>query len=316
MDLRGWGGILDKCCEIRAFETCIQNLYHTDIVQSPVHLSLGQELISVLAARFSTKCDHVVGNYRSHALSIAFTKDLDLLILELCGKKQGVFGGRAGSMHLGDPDSNMPWTSAIVGTGVPVALGLAASLKLDGKGDRLVTVQFGDGAFEEGCVLESLNAASAMRLLIVFLLEDNGLAIYSRKEARTHPKTDYVARAKAFNIKSFGCSMLDPQSVYKTFKKAYSFCRKNQIPVFIHVSCYRWCQHVGVEYDWKVGYRNPSELAPWLDSDIISNPAKIGLEKEYSQALYENHYKKILSKFLSLSSAEDPSPSTILRHVY
>ena len=154
-----WELILEKTILIREFEKVIQELYLSDCIQSPVHLSIGQELTAVLMAHFYKKNDHLVGNYRSHALALSISEAYEPIILELLAKKEGVSGGKAGSMHLSVPNRNLMWTSAIVGTGVPIATGIAESLKRASK-NNIVAVMFGDGAIEEGCVLESLNLSS------------------------------------------------------------------------------------------------------------------------------------------------------------
>ena len=109
----------------------------------------------------------------------------------------GMYGGRAGSMHLGDPKENMPWTSAIVGSGVPVAAGAAQACKWD-KENAITVCMFGDGAIEEGGVLETLNIASSRELPLLMILEDNDLAIYTRKNKRTSKYFDYSKLAEAF----------------------------------------------------------------------------------------------------------------------
>ena len=124
-----WEIILEKTILIREFEKMIQTLYHTDCIQSPVHLSIGQELTAVLISQFYKEGDHLVGNYRSHALALSISDVFEPIILELLAKKDGVSGGKAGSMHLSVPNKNLMWTSAIVGTGVPIATGIAESLK-------------------------------------------------------------------------------------------------------------------------------------------------------------------------------------------
>ena len=156
MNLTDWEIILEKVTLIRMFEKVVQDLYRLDYIQSPVHLSIGQELASCLIASNIHDSDYVVGNYRSHAISLALSETYDSLILELLAKQDGVSGGKAGSMHLSVPNNNLMWTSAIVGSGVPVALGIADSLKRQSDSQSLSVVMLGDGALEEGCVLESL----------------------------------------------------------------------------------------------------------------------------------------------------------------
>ena len=102
-----------------------------------------------MISNFYNNDDYVVGNYRSHGISLALADNFEPLILELLAKSNGVSGGKAGSMHLSVPEKNLIWTSAIVGSGVPVAVGLAEALKRTTR-DNIVSVMFGDGAIEIG----------------------------------------------------------------------------------------------------------------------------------------------------------------------
>ena len=94
--------IIEKILFIRRFEEKIIEIYHTDVIKSPVHLSIGQELFSVLLANQIRKEDKIIGNYRSHALALSLTTDPQLISDELFAKSSGEFGGRGGSMHLFD----------------------------------------------------------------------------------------------------------------------------------------------------------------------------------------------------------------------
>ena len=100
--------IIEKVLFIRRFEKKIVEIYHTDVIKSPVHLSIGQELFSVLLAEQIKIEDKIIGNYRSHALSLALTEDPQLITDELFAKNSGEFGGRGGSMHLGCESRGMP----------------------------------------------------------------------------------------------------------------------------------------------------------------------------------------------------------------
>ena len=182
-----WEPILEKTILIREFEKVIQDLYLTDCIQSPVHLSIGQELTAVLMSKFFNKGDHLIGNYRSHALALSISDFFEPLVLELLAKKDGVSSGKAGSMHLSVPNKNLMWTSAIVGTGVPIATGIAESLKRTTK-DNIVSVMFGDGAIEEGCVMESMNISSVFKLPIIFILENSKSHLFLRIKSQLSNK--------------------------------------------------------------------------------------------------------------------------------
>jgi TPP-dependent pyruvate/acetoin dehydrogenase alpha subunit len=308
-----WIEIVKRVTLIREFERVVQDLYESDVIQSPVHLSIGQELLSVLISDVVEDGDKIIGNYRSHALAVALSEDLEPLILELLAKKEGVSGGKAGSMHLSVPKKGMIWTSAIVGSGVPVACGIADALKKDNE-QRVVLVMFGDGAIEEGCVLESINLASTFGLPLIFVLEDNGLAINTTKEKRTRVE-NYSEIATAFRIKSWDSTYKDPVGLDSALTEAVKYARGNCRPAFIRVECYRWMEHVGTNTDWNLGYRKESDALQWYDCDIINKCDSFGMSKA-DQGLYAKAiYNRIKELFAECCNCADPDVSDLLKWV-
>ncbi|MFC1461941.1 thiamine pyrophosphate-dependent dehydrogenase E1 component subunit alpha, partial [Verrucomicrobiota bacterium] len=140
---------------IRRVEEEIARIYPTDKIKSPIHLSIGQEAISVGVCEALQPQDVVFGTYRSHALYLAKGGDLRKMIAELYGKATGCCKGKGGSMHLADVEHGVMGTSAVVGTTIPNAVGYAYALKYQRK-NSVVASFFGDGAVEEGVFHESL----------------------------------------------------------------------------------------------------------------------------------------------------------------
>lgn len=309
--------IIEKVLFIRRFEEKIIEIYHTDVIKSPVHLSIGQELFSVLLAQQIKKEDKIVGNYRSHALALALTTDPQLIIDELFAKNSGEYGGRGGSMHLGCQEKGMPWTSAIVASGIPVAVGIAEAQKrlnlIDNK-NRIVICLFGDGAMEEGVFIESINYASLKKLPILFACEDNGLAIHSYKNART-PNTDYKQRISAFGMDNSSYSYEDPEKLSKGIINAITQVRKNN-PHFLVVKCFRWMEHVGVGYDWDLGYRNKNELDYWKKFDIEKNPDLWSFSKELVDEINFKVTSEVDHLFEKAHMKEDALKTSLLKNVY
>lgn len=297
--------LVDLVVKIREFEKKIQEVYQYDLIQSPVHLSIGQELASALISINMDEKDKVVGNYRSHGIAVALSESTEEIVLELMAKEQGISAGRAGSMHLSVPYKGLMWTSAIVGTGVPIACGIAEALKR-GKDGAICTVMFGDGAIEEGGVLEAINLSQTRNLPLVFVLEDNGLAIHTKKKDRSSVK-EYCEIAKAYGVKHWKLTYKQPIEMVKAFEEAYSYCRKKQEPVFIEIKCFRWTEHVGVGFDWKLGYRSESEINEWKTVDILENPSIIDIEKSYvlkKMAEYQDYYGKLFNKCKEMEDAK------------
>jgi len=173
---------------------------------------------------------------------------------------------------------------------------------------------FGDGALEEGCVIESLNISSVFKLPVVFILEDNGLAIHTTKSPRTG-LTDYTQLPKSYGIKSFSGSFQDPRALLQTFDDAYSYSRKEGLPSFIQIKCYRWIEHVGVSEDWNLGYRNKEELEPWLKVDVINNPIPFGVSIDFCIEKSKFYNKLFMNMFRDLQSESDPDPDDLLSNV-
>ncbi|HVR17912.1 MAG TPA: thiamine pyrophosphate-dependent dehydrogenase E1 component subunit alpha, partial [Candidatus Limnocylindrales bacterium] len=168
---------------IRRVEEEIAAVYPTDKIKSPVHLSIGQEAVSVGVCEALDRDDVVFGTYRSHALYLAKGGDLQKMIAELYGKLDGCAKGKGGSMHLIDVAARVMGASAVVGTTIPQAVGFAYALKLQRK-DSVVVSVFGDGAVDEGVFHESLNFAALKSLPIIFVCENNLYAIHTHQLQR------------------------------------------------------------------------------------------------------------------------------------
>src|SRR5690242_15134344 len=143
---------------IRRVEEEIARVYPTDRIKSPVHLSIGQEAVSVGVCAALGPDDVVFGTYRGHALYLAKGGDMKQMVAELYGKATGCAKGKGGSMHLISTEAGMMGASAVVGTTIANAVGYAYALRLRGQ-PALVASFFGDGATEEGVFAESLNFA-------------------------------------------------------------------------------------------------------------------------------------------------------------
>src|SRR5262249_37388921 len=168
---------------IRRTEQEIARVYPTDKVESPVHLSLGQESAAVGVCAALRPTDIVFATYRGHAAYLAKGGDLDAMVAELYGKANGCAGGKAGSMHLIDVGAGMMGTSAVVATTIAQAVGYALAEKMRRR-DTVVVSFFGDGALDEGVFHESINFAALKKLPVLFVCENNGYAIFSRVRDR------------------------------------------------------------------------------------------------------------------------------------
>lgn len=240
----------------------------------PIHLSIGQESVSVGACLALKKEDIVFGTYRGHALYIAKGGNLKKMFAEIYGKITGSAKGKGGSMHLIDLSVGIMGMSAIVGTGIPNATGYAMGLKYQKKKNIVVNF-FGDGATEEGAFHESLNFAKLKNLPIIYICENNRYAISTHQSAR-QSKLNIAERAKSYGIETKVISKNNTFSIYKEVKKAREkILRNNSGPVFLECATYRWRQHLGPNEDFGPGGRNKEEAEHWINNDELTRIGKL-----------------------------------------
>ena len=258
---------------IRRVEEEIARVYPTDVIKSPVHLSIGQESVAAGVCEALEREDVVFGSYRGHAMYLAKGGDLKRMIAELYGKATGCARGKGGSMHLVDVANGVMGTSAVVASTIPNAVGYAyANQYLRRRG--VVASFFGDGATEEGVFYESLNFARLKRLPILFVCENNGYAIHA-PQAQRQPLSNICERVRAFGIpaESIGGDVLE---LNERVSRAVARLRAGKPgPFFFECATYRWKEHVGPGEDFGPGFRPRSELARWMKSDQLARLARL-----------------------------------------
>lgn len=254
---------------IRRVEEEIARVYPTDKVKSPVHLSIGQEAVSVGVCQALRPTDIVFGTYRSHALYLAKGGDLKKMIAELFGKATGCTKGKGGSMHLVDVQAGVMGASAVVGTSIPNAVGYAYAIRLR-RQDTVVADFFGDGAVVEGVFHESMNFAALKRLPVLFICENNQYAIHARRDA--HQLLDnIVEKARAYGMPAERIEGNDTLAIYEKAKQATEDIRAGRSgPIFLECMTYRWMEHVGPDQDYHRGYRAKAEAEPWMNNDQVT----------------------------------------------
>ena len=303
---------------IRKAEEKIQEHYMEDEMKTPMHMSMGEEAIVAGVCQALNAEDQTFGTYRSHGIYLAKTGETDRFFAELYGKETGMAKGKAGSMHLSAPDSNLLGTSAVVATTIPVAVGASFVNKRKNNG-RLVAVFFGDGALDEGAFWESLNFACLKELPIIFICEDNGLAIHSPASDRQGYKSisDIVSK---FKCNVFKEETTDPQVIYKLTCNAIQLQRNTHKPCFLHLKYYRYLEHVGINQDFKFGYRSEEEFKRWYEVDPVNLQRKKLLENAYSEKeikkLERKIDKQIDNSVKSAQKAPFPDGSELFKGVY
>jgi len=298
---------------IRAAELAIQHEYFNDEMKTPMHMSMGSEAISAGVCQNLKKEDAVFGTYRSHGLYLSKTDDVDGFFCEMYGKENGISKGKAGSMHLTNPEFGFMGSSAIVGGIIPVAAGYAFSNKYK-ENNNLTVVFFGDGAVNEGIFWETLNLACLMNLPILFICEDNNLAVHTHAAER-NGFSSICRVVSQFNCNVFDYDTTDVEKIHTYVCRAIHTMKRNGFPCFIRFRYYRYLEHVGVSDDFIKGYRSVKEFNEWnerdpvalqrkklIDEFIIDEKGLVTLEQEVETKVSES---VDLAKKSSFSSITD-----------
>ena len=248
---------------IRLFEEKCAELYSSGKISGFLHLYIGEEAVAVGAMPAIRPEDAIVSTYREHGHALARGVPVGAVMAEMYGKANGCCRGRGGSMHLFDVSRRFYGGNAIVGGGLPLAVGLALADKLQ---DRpVVTVCFfGDGAVAEGEFHESLNLAALWQLPVLFLLENNFYAMGTAVE-RHQSRTDIYAKAAGYGIEASVVDGMDVAAVEAATSKAMDYVRTGR-PFFLEARTYRFRAHS--MYDAEL-YRSKEEVEHWKQRDPI-----------------------------------------------
>lgn len=243
-----------KLLLIRRAEEAIRRIYHENDMKTPVHLGIGQEAIPVGVCHCLPEDAVTLGTYRNHALYLTLTEETDRFFAELFGRETGLGRGKAGSMHLCAPGRGLLATSAVVATTIPLAVG--AALAHAYRRERTpVAVFFGDGAMEEGVFWESMNFAALRRLNILFVCEDNGLAIHAGTSERRGFRS-LPGALQGFRCATESADGSDLPSVIEAATRIKNDMAATGQPGFLHLTYFRFLEHVGIQEDFAAGYRS------------------------------------------------------------
>ncbi len=312
--------LLYEMIKIREVEKTIANKYPERKMRCPVHLSIGQEAIAVGVCNNLNKKDQIFSAHRSHAHYLAKGGDLNSMIAELYGKVTGCAMGKGGSMHLMDQSVGMLAAVPIVGSTLPISVGLAWSNKLK-KNNNLVVVFFGDGATEEGVFQESLDFASLHNLKILFVCENNYFSVYSNINKRQSPDRKISKIAKAIGINSKFAFGNDADTVFNSSRTAIDYIKKYNKPFLLEFSTYRILEHCGPFYDDHLGYREINEVEYWKKKCPIKTYTNKLLNKKIItnnkiSKFKKNLQKKINSSFIYAEKSKFPSKKLLKKNIY
>ena len=257
--------LLREMLRIRRFEEKCAELYSVGTIRGFLHLYIGEEAVAVGAMQALGGDDAVVATYREHGHALARGIPADRLMAEMYGKQEGCSHGRGRSMHVFDARTRFYGGNAIVGGGLPIAVGLALADKMQHR-SRVTACFFGDGAVAEGEFHESLNLAALWKLPVLFLCENNLYAMGTRIE-RAQSQTDLAAKARSYLMPAEPVDGMDVVAVEAATRRAVEAIRRGEGPSFLEFRTYRFRAHSMFDAEL---YRDKSEVEAWKPRDPIT----------------------------------------------
>ncbi|HZP13709.1 MAG TPA: pyruvate dehydrogenase (acetyl-transferring) E1 component subunit alpha [Nevskiaceae bacterium] len=258
--------LLRQMLRIRRFEEKCAELYSAGKIRGFLHLYVGEEAIAAGVMPALRAEDAIVATYREHGHALARGLSAERIMAEMFGKQEGCSRGRGGSMHLFDVSQRFYGGNAIVGGGLPIAVGLALADKMQ-RHDRVVTACFfGEGAVAEGEFHESMNLAALWKLPVLFLCENNLYAMGTAL-SRSESDTDLVIKAASYNMAATRVEGMDVEAVYGAAAEAVATVRRLGTPYFLELQTYRFRAHSMFDPEL---YRSKAEVEQWKHKDPIT----------------------------------------------
>jgi pyruvate dehydrogenase E1 component alpha subunit len=250
--------LLTDMLRIRRLEEKSAELYGAGKIRGFLHLYIGEEAVAAGAMPALTPDDNIVATYREHGHALLRGVPMDLIMAEMYGKQEGCSRGRGGSMHLFHAGTRFFGGNAIVGGGLPVAVGLALAAKLQGS-RRVTACFFGEGAVAEGAFHEAMNLAALWQLPVLFCCENNRYAMGTALE-RSESQTDLCTKAESYSMVARSADGMDVVAVHETIKAAAEQIRADRRPVFVELRTYRFRAHSMFDAEL---YRDKAEVEAW-----------------------------------------------------
>ncbi|MEL6148464.1 MAG: pyruvate dehydrogenase (acetyl-transferring) E1 component subunit alpha [Chloroflexota bacterium] len=256
--------LLREMVRIRELENKSAELYSAMKIRGFLHLYNGEEAIAVGVMEALEPKDRIVATYREHGQALARGISMDVIMAELYGKQEGCSRGRGGSMHLFDKETNFYGGNAIVGGGLPLAVGLGLADKMRGRHSVSVCF-FGDGAVAEGEFHESLNLAALWELPVLFICENN---LYGMGTAIEYSESvvEIAAKAASYSIMSEKVDGMNVLAVEDAAFRAVDYIRHESKPYFLEFMTYRFRAHSMFDAEL---YRSKDEVKKWRKRDPI-----------------------------------------------
>ncbi len=243
----------------RLFEQRVDELFSMHKMHGTTHLAIGQEAAQVGLSMGLKDSDWILPTHRNHGHTIARGADPYAMFSEMFGTPDGYCAGLGGSMHMTDLEHHNPGASAVVASGIPMAVGMALAFKRKGA-DAIAVAIFGDGASSRGAVHESMNLACVWKLPVLFFCENNGYGM-SSPAAHAISVQEVAQRGGAYHMHTLSADGNDVEAVRNAVSEARQYISGSGMPVLLEVHTYRQCGHS--KNDPRV-YRSREEERAWI----------------------------------------------------
>ena len=308
--------LLRQMIRIRRFEERCAELYSVEKIRGFLHLYIGEEAIAAGAMRALESDDAIVATYREHGHALARGIPMGPVMAEMYGKREGCSGGRGGSMHVFDAKTRFYGGNAIVGGGLPVAVGLALADHML-KRPRVTACFFGEGAVAEGEFHESMNLAALWKLPVLFLCENNLYAMGTAL-ALSESETDISRKAASYRVQAEAVDGMDVVAVEAAVQRLAALVRHGRGPAFLECRTYRFRAHS--MFDAQL-YREKSEVESWKARDPIARytnwTISTGVLHQAEIAQIETQVAREVEAAVAFAEAGSWEPEADLaRHVY
>jgi len=306
---------------IRVIERRISERYKEQEMRCPVHLSIGQEAVAVGVCAHLQQADKVMSAHRSHGHYLAKGGDVRAMIAELYGRAEGCCGGRGGSMHLMDRAAGFRGAVPIVGSTLPIALGLALADKRRG-GQETTAAFFGEGATEEGVFTETLNLACVLHVPMLFVCENNGYSVYTPLKPRRSPRFDFGEYVRSHGSLYLSGDGNDVEEVYRVTGRALRAMRAPPgRPCVVEFATWRSYEHCGPAQDDHLNYRSAAEIKRWARRDplalararLTAAHPRLAAELDAAEQRYVRETDAVIE---AVRASAKPSPGTLQRGVF
>jgi pyruvate dehydrogenase E1 component alpha subunit len=301
---------------LRGFGKRAHDLFLQNLVKGTTHLSLGMEAVATGFGAVLQPGDYSFATYRGHAHSLARGMDPGAALAELCGRSNGILGGKGGSMHLTDAAKGMMGSYAIIGAHLCIANGAAWSAQMRGT-DQVAVAFFGDGTTNIGAFHEALNLAKVWNLPVVFVCENNLYMEYTPTDIVTAVDPPVAGRASAYGLEEIVIDGNDPDRVYLTAVDAVGRARSGGGPSLIEAVTYRSGGHSRADPG---KYRPAEEVGAWAEHDPIpiyhARLLSVGVEEPRLEAIQEEVAESIDAATAFAQFGAEPTEAALMTEVY